>query len=169
MRIILLHDVDVHVCLVLVTPAALSAARYNRRTVAPSLDEQNASIVSHLRKALAQVIAVYRFGSTARGEAWAASDTDIAVLAHEPIPPARRFDLQEMVASAIGRNVDLIDLRGASPVLAMQVIANGQLLYDGDSQARGLFEDFAFGAYARLNEERRGILDRIAAEGTVYG
>jgi hypothetical protein len=59
--------------------------------------------------------------------------------------------------------------KSASPVLAIQVIAGGRLLHDGDSQARGRFGDLTFGTYARLNEERRGILERIAAEGTVYG
>jgi hypothetical protein len=53
--------------------------------------------------------------------------------------------------------------------MAMQVIAAGRLLYETDAAARGRFEDYTFGAYARLNEERRGILDRVAAEGTVYG
>ena len=48
-------------------------------------------------------------------------------------------------------------------------MARGQLLYDGDSAARGRFEDLTFGLYARLNEERRGILERVRAEGTVYG
>ena len=53
--------------------------------------------------------------------------------------------------------------------MAMQVIANGVVLFDGSPDARGRFEDRVFGAYTRLNEERRGILDRVAAEGSVYG
>jgi hypothetical protein len=65
--------------------------------------------------------------------------------------------------------VDLVDLRAASTVMAMQVLADGHVLEDVSPDARGLFEDHAFGSYARLNEERRGILDRVAAEGTVYG
>jgi hypothetical protein len=62
-----------------------------------------------------------------------------------------------------------VDLSGASPVLAIQVVARGELLYEGDPAARGEYEDLVFSTYARLNEERRGILERIAAEGTVYG
>jgi len=53
--------------------------------------------------------------------------------------------------------------------MAIQIITAGRLIYDGDPDERGRFEDRTFGAYARLNEERRGILERIAAEGTVYG
>jgi hypothetical protein len=86
-----------------------------------------------------------------------------------PLDTDVRFDLQERVALALRRTVDLVDLRAASPVMAIQVIAKGVLLYDGDAGPRGHFEDFVYGAHARLNEERKGILDRIAAEGTVYG
>lgn len=137
--------------------------------MAAEFDRQNHLVVKHLRHALDGVIAVYRFGSTTQGTSSATSDTDIAVLARERIPDMRRFDLQEELAAQTGSDVDLVDLTGASPVLAIQIVAHGQLLYDGDSDARGRFEDLTFGAYARLNEERRGILERIAAEGTVYG
>jgi hypothetical protein len=83
--------------------------------------------------------------------------------------PLLRFDLQERLASAFGLSVDLVDLRAASPVMAIQVIGKGRLLLDNDASARGRFEDLTYGLYARLNEERRGILQRVAAEGTVYG
>lgn len=67
------------------------------------------------------------------------------------------------------QSVDLVDLRVASPVMAIQVIGTGRVLLDNDASARGRFEDLTYGVYARLNEERRGILQRVAAEGTVYG
>ena len=57
----------------------------------------------------------------------------------------------------------------ATDVLAMQVITRGRLLYDDASGARGRCEDLTFSAYARLNEERRGILDRVASERSVSG
>jgi predicted nucleotidyltransferase len=135
--------------------------------VTVSLERQNELIVEHLRRALDGVVAVYRFGSSAAGTATGSSDTDIAVLANAPIPAERRFDVQEALASDLGGDVDLVDLARASTVMAMQAIA-GQLLYDG-GEARGRFEDRTFSAYARLNEERRGILERVAAEKTIYG
>lgn len=135
----------------------------------PDLQRQNQTIVERLRSRLDDLVAVYRFGSTALGTATSASDADIAILARNRLAPERRFDLQEMLAAEIGCDVDLVDLASASPVMAIQVIANGALLYDGDSDARGRFEDLTYGVYARLNEERRGILERVAAEGTIYG
>lgn len=53
--------------------------------------------------------------------------------------------------------------------MRMQVLKDGRVLFDGDRTARELFEATAFSAYARLNEERRGILADIAARGNVYG
>jgi len=126
-------------------------------------------IVDELLAAQGDLIAVYRFGSTVHAATHRDSDTDLAVLMRQRLSPESRFDLQERIAARLGRDVDLVDLAVASPVMAIQVVAGGRLLYDGDSAARGLFEDRVFGSYARLNEERRGILERVAAEGTVYG
>jgi predicted nucleotidyltransferase len=137
--------------------------------VATSVEHQDRVLVEYLRRTFDDLVAVYRFGSTAQGTATAASDIDIAILTRTAIAPDRRFDVQERLAAEIGRDVDLVDLASASTVMAIQVITGGDLLYDGDSDARGRVEDLAFGAYARLNEERRGILERVAAEGTVYG
>jgi predicted nucleotidyltransferase len=135
----------------------------------PDLGSRTGLIVDHLRQSLDGVVAIYRFGSTADGTAVPSSDTDIAVLTRSRIEPDRRFDVQEALAARLGGDVDLVDLGGASTVMAMQVVAKGQLLYDGDSDVRGRFEDLTFSTYARLNEERRGILERVAAEKAVYG
>lgn len=132
-------------------------------------DSQNRLIVEHLQRAVDGVVAVYLFGSIAQGVATESSDLDVAVLARARLSPELRFDVQEELATLLERDVDLVDLAGASTVMTMQVISRGQLLYDDESGSRGQFEDLAFSAYARLNEERRGILDRVAAEGTIYG
>jgi len=133
------------------------------------VDPRHAEAVEAICARVRGVIAVYHFGSSAAGLDGPESDIDLAVLASVALPPMARFDLQEHLASIYRRAVDLVDLRAASPVMSMQVLATGQLLFDAAPDSRGLFEDRMFGAYARLNEERRGILDRIAAEGTVYG
>ena len=132
-----------------------------------SRTEQEA--VRLLQDALPDLVAVYLFGSTSAGNAGPESDVDLAVLARQRLDPSDRFDLQERLASVLRRPVDLADLRAASTVFAIQVVGGGRLLYESDSAARGRFEDLAYSLYARLNEERRGVLDRVASEGTVYG
>ncbi len=133
------------------------------------IEQEDRVAVAAIRSALPELVAIYRFGSSVGGGRSPESDVDLAVLATTPIDPLLRFDLQERLASALRQSVDLVDLRSASPVMAMQVIGKGRLLLDHDASARGRFEDLAYGLYARLNEERRGILQRVAAEGTVYG
>lgn len=126
-------------------------------------------VIEALRKALPDLVAIYRFGSTATGQAVPGSDVDIAVLPSSPLDPAFRFDLQETLAVALHRSVDLVDLLQASTVMRTQVLESAVLLFERDTAARLRFETAACSAYARLNEERRAILDQIRKEGTVYG
>lgn len=50
-----------------------------------------------------------------------------------------------------------------------QVISTASAIFEADTVARATFEMYAYSAYARLNEERRPILQRIAREGTIHG
>ncbi len=126
-------------------------------------------IIGILRGALPDVVAIYRFGSTATGQAGKESDVDIAVLPAAPLEPTSRWDLQERLAVALHRSVDLVDLLQASTVMRMKVLETAVLLFDRDPAARLRFETAACSGYARLNEERRAILDQVRREGTVYG
>ena len=134
-----------------------------------ALTRLDALVVDVLRQALPGLIAAYRFGSSVTGTGRPGSDLDFAVLPVHRLDAVARFDLQERLAGALHGDVDLVDLRAASTVMASQVVSTGLLVYEGDASARHVFEDFVYGRYARLNEERRGIVSRIAAEGTVYG
>ncbi len=69
----------------------------------------------------------------------------------------------------LNRYVDLVDLRAASTVMQMQVLLTEECLFCGDVQARDLFEMIVYASYARLNEERAGILEDIRTRGSVYG
>jgi predicted nucleotidyltransferase len=114
-------------------------------------------------------VAVYVFGSAAREELRQESDVDLAVLARRPLDQIARWHLQEEIAAALGRDVDLVDLRAASTVMRVQVLRDGRLLYEAAPGERALFEATALASYARLQEERRGILDDVAARGSVHG
>ncbi len=128
-------------------------------------DEQ---LIGLVKKTMPNLIALYRFGSQATGEARPESDVDLAILASEPCAPRRLVEVREELAAALHRDVDLVDLRTASTVLRMQVLAQGECLASADDLARERFEDMVYTSYARLNEERRGILDDIRARGVVY-
>lgn len=120
-----------------------------------------------IREAVPDVVAVYRFGSTIRGEELADSDVDLAILAAAPLDPVQRFSLQEELA--LRRDVALVDLRRASTVMAMQVVSTGKPICVVDRTAHELFADCVFASYARLDEERRAILQQALREGTIHG
>ena len=133
--------------------------------VQEKLDEALGQIV----RAVPSTIAVYVFGSLAAGAAAPDSDVDIAVLAAQPLAAEARWHLAQALAITLGRDVDLVDLRQASTVMRVQVLGSGKLLLEMARGARQEFEAVALGAYARLNEERRGIIEDIRARGSVYG
>jgi hypothetical protein len=64
--------------------------------------------------------------------------------------------------------VDL-DLSQVSTVMQAQVVSTGRVLRDADPSHRERFETTVYSSYARLNEERREILDRVRREGRIHG
>ena len=129
----------------------------------------DSSLIEYIRQSVPGLIALYRFGSQAKGTARRESDVDLAVLARDPIPNLRRFELTQELAVQLHRDVDLVDLRNASTVMRMQVLSTGTCLDTQDESARREFEMYAYSDYARLNEERHEILKRISASGLVHG
>lgn len=126
------------------------------------------SVLEPLLSDVTDLVALYRFGSRAAGEAHPRSDLDLALLA-APLDPMERFELQERIARQLAIDVDLVDLRRASTVLLVQVIDRGEVLIDASPIEREHFEARALSDYARLQEERRGILDDIRDRGSVHG
>lgn len=132
-------------------------------------DMNDKALIEFAQQAIPNLIALYRFGSQAKGMARPESDVDLAVLARDPIPALRRFELAQELAAQLHRDVDLVDLRSASTVMRMQVISTGECLDAQDDASRREFEMYTYSDYARLNEERRDILKRISGSGLVYG
>ena len=129
----------------------------------------DSALIEYIRQSVLGLIALYRFGSQAKGTARRDSDVDLAVLARDPIPNLRRFELAQELAVRLHRDVDLIDLRNASTVMRMQVLSTGTCLETQDESVRWEFEMYAYSDYARLSERRREILKRISACGLVHG
>lgn len=132
------------------------------------MDEQ--AMINAVREALPGLRALYLFGSTAKGEAGPASDVDIAVMTRPPLAPLQRVNLAADLGVRLGCDVDVIDLATASTVLRSQVISTGRRLYCAAEDLADIeaFETFVYSDYARLNEERAGILQDIRARGSVY-
>jgi predicted nucleotidyltransferase len=129
-----------------------------------------------LRAAVTQIIAevpdvdaVYVFGSVATGDDRPGSDVDLAFLAPRKLGAEARFRLQERIAAMLRRSVDLVDLRAASTVMAIEVLRHGEVVHDAHPTVRAVFEATTLSEYAYLNERRAGILADVKARGSVHG
>lgn len=126
-------------------------------------------VIAQIRASVPDLQAIYRFGTWGTAAERMDSDLDIAVLAGTALDAMKRFDLAAELARIVGRDVDVADLRSASSVFRAQVISTGERLFATDERASGIFEDFVYADYARLNEERKYILRDIRDRGSVYG
>jgi predicted nucleotidyltransferase len=118
---------------------------------------------------LPDALAIYVYGSFARGEQWPSSDLDIAVL----MPPERRIpdvlQLISHISQSVHREIDLVDLRQAGDVLRREVLESGQALYQSDPQRVLAWEASALTRYGHYREEVRGILEDFRRTGIGYG
>lgn len=120
-----------------------------------------------------EIIALYLFGSVvikAHPE-----DIDIAVLADEKQIGPGRYPLQyvgsltsDLVDAVQSDDVDLVLLNNASPVLCMQVLRNGTLVFERDRRAVAAFMVRTMGTYHDLKMIRRPI-ERQILKGRIYG
>ncbi|WP_439102358.1 type VII toxin-antitoxin system MntA family adenylyltransferase antitoxin [Congregibacter sp.] len=79
---------------------------------------------------------VMLFGSQATGDADAASDIDLALLADRPISSSRKLELIELIGAEFGLPVDIVDLYDAAEPVLGQVLKGKRLLGDNPSYAR---------------------------------
>jgi predicted nucleotidyltransferase len=128
------------------------------------LEEQVASVIT---AGAVDVIAVYLYGSVARGTDTSSSDVDLAVL-YRTAPPrtldAQPFGLEAALERLIGRDVQVIVLNAAPVDLIHRVLCDGRLLLERDRSARIRFEVRARNEYFDLapilEQYRKAALNR---------
>ncbi len=107
-----------------------------------------------------RVMAVYGFGSCARGTAGPRSDVDVAVLLDRRIGLKEELRLRSQIVEELRRDdIDFVVLNHAPPLLRYEVVAAGQRLFARDSQAADRFEEQAAmecfdTAYLRATQQR---------------
>lgn len=109
------------------------------------------------------------FGSYTKGSFREDSDLDIAFLSHQEFSSHEIFLIAQGLASLIHRDVDLVNLRGASTVFKAQIVATGEVIYSQDEQRLYDFQIRSLKEYALLNEERANVLQTIKERGAIYG
>jgi uncharacterized protein len=113
--------------------------------------------------------AAYLYGSYASPTMRPDSDLDLALLCDCRLGLKTRLDLAAQLSTALAiEAVDLVDLRAVNSVFAAQVINTGTRIITTDKRAVDEFEMLSYANYARLNEERAGILADIRQRGSVF-
>lgn len=126
------------------------------------------SIIRLILRAMPDMRAIYLFGSWGKPFQREDSDIDVAILPSAPIDNVQRWELAQEVARSMKRDVDLVDLLGATTVLRYQALTYGERIYCGDRAEAESFESRILSDYVRLNEARHGILNSIHEMGSVY-
>ena len=101
------------------------------------------------------------FGSFGTERSRPESDLDLAVRYQKPLTQAQVLDLTHRVSEIAGRNVDLVDLGSADPIIAMQVLRHGRPLLVRD---RAAFETFRMTTPSRYFDwklSRRPVEERM--------
>lgn len=122
--------------------------------------------LEELRQRFPELLALYLFGSLARGEARPDSDVDLAVLLPGKAAPLSLWEASNALAQRFGRDVDLVDLRTASTVMQYQIITTGERLWARDGQA-ALYESFILSEKTALDTARAPLLQDILRTGKV--
>lgn len=153
-------------------------ARDVLRGAAPYVTSRDAAAVAALRAALepalaalvAPVQAVYLHGSWSTGWSREESDVDLAILAGRPLGLEERLSIFREVYAVTGggKAIDIAELLRADCVFASRVIMEGERILVYDKNAADRFEMITLAKYARLNEERAGIVADIRQRGTIY-
>ena len=108
---------------------------------------------------------LWLFGSEAMGSAGPSSDIDLAGLFRSRPTVLDLLEARDALGALLGRDVDLVDLDHASPIVAMQVFRHGRLLVDANPRRRHQAVSGTASRYEDLRivrrEAERAMLARI--------
>lgn len=108
---------------------------------------------------------LWLFGSEAEGKERQGSDVDLAALFRRQPEALELIDARTELEEILHRDVDLVDLDHASPILGMQVLRRGRLLVDRNPRRRSSFSGRTLSMYEDLKIVRRKgeqvLLERI--------
>lgn len=124
--------------------------------MAGAIEEALRSFFKHQKEARL----VFLMGSYAKGTARAESDVDVAVLFGAPPGVDRVMDLKGRLEDLLRRDVDIVVLDDAGPVVGMQALKTGIVLY-GEGNAYNAFFAKTVSMYDDLKIIRREIEESV--------
>jgi len=110
---------------------------------------------------------VFLFGSAASGEMAEESDIDIGILFENQPDVYEINELKSELNAIFKRDIDIADLNSASPILKMQVLKNGVLVFAKDKKIYNQFYVDTINQYDDLKQTRKTCEDNIL-KGRIY-
>ena len=130
----------------------------------------NLKLVKSLKpffKGRQKILLAFLFGSSARNRLGPSSDVDIGIL-FKTVPEIEAINaLTEELSSILKREVDLVVLNHASPVLKMQILKNGILIYSSNKKYFYQFFMDTVNQYDDLKRIRKNCEENIL-KGRIY-
>lgn len=116
------------------------------------------------------IAAVYFFGSRAKNKETRQSDVDIALLYESgSVPDFRsKLEIQEALSAKLKKEVDVVILNKANPILKYQVLKHGKLLLNNNLSAVNAFFVRSIMEYDDIKRIRAPI-EKNMLRGRVYG
>ncbi|HEX9944163.1 MAG TPA: nucleotidyltransferase domain-containing protein [Thermoanaerobaculia bacterium] len=109
---------------------------------------------------------LWLFGSEAQRNTRPDSDVDLAALFLRRLTALEVFEARAELGEILHREVDLVDLDQASPILGMQVLRHGRLLVDRDPRRRYAFFSRTVSMYEDVKivrrEAERRLFERVS-------
>jgi uncharacterized protein len=121
------------------------------------------SLIKHTQIKHGGVRQAILFGSLAKGNATSLSDLDLAVLMDTPMTSDTKVSLIDDLSSALGRPVDLIDLRLMGEPLLGQILQHGTRLLGSDTDLAELIKQHLFADADFMPYQRRILSERRQA------
>lgn len=129
-----------------------------------NINQETVDIIKDFLVKKINPIFIYIFGSSVCGNFNDDSDIDIGFFKFEDINSYELFLMQEELADTLKRDVDLINLKNSTTVFKAQVVGFGELIYQNNENIITEFRIRSLKEYAKLNEERKIIIDKMREE-----
>ena len=107
------------------------------------------------------VLAAYLFGSAVQNRLTADSDVDVGLLFETSPNGIQLLELQEDLTTVLKRQADLVDLNHVSPILGMQVLKHGEIVFERSERAVREFQVRTMFAYFDLKQVRKPIEEAL--------
>lgn len=116
------------------------------------------------------IVIAYLFGSETTGHTRPDSDVDVALLFRFDSVPAtdQLLQIQDDLTSLLKREVDIVVLNEASPIIRMQVLRKGKKLHERDRRAFIRFFVRTVNEYDDL-KRIRSVIEKKITRGRIYG